>query len=150
MPRYTDRDLVLLRNRMGENLPVPKARKQRDPNVPTESQSQCALIRWWSLACVGVRVPEHLLMAIPLQAARSQKNGARMKSEGARKGTLDLFLAVSRKGASGLWLEMKTPTGRIALEQQVMIDSLRREGYTVEVCRSTGDAIYAITQYMKP
>lgn len=147
MPRhFTDRQLILIRNAQGENLPVPAPRKPREG--PSESQSQCALIRWWHHACAGYRVPEHLLMAIPLQAARSPMNGARMKAEGARKGTLDLQLTVSRNGASGLWIEMKTQTGRLTPEQKIMIIDLRREGYTVEVCRSTAEAIKAIEIYL--
>jgi len=148
--RYTDADLAAILRKQGKPVDF-KYRanpKPRDPNTRTESQSQQAVIKWWHHACTGLRVPEHLLMAIPLQAARTPRNGARMKAEGARKGTLDLFLAVARNGGNGLWVEMKTPTGRVSPEQVAMIADLRQQGYAVEICRSTDAAITTIMIYL--
>lgn len=145
MPRYTDRDLIVIRNRLGENLPVPPTRKTRDNS---ESRSQILLIKWWAVECRNRKIPEFLLMSFPLQGARTPINGGRMKAEGCRKGSLDLLLAVSSNGASGLFIEMKTATGRVSPEQKAMIDALRHEGYSVEICRSTGEAIKAIEHYL--
>lgn len=120
----------------------------------SESRSQQALIRWWNYAHKGLGVSDaRVLMAFPLQGARTAANGARMKSEGMRTGTPDLFLAVPRQhtdgDSPGLFIEMKRLTGKSTEAQQQMQSLLSAQGYRVEVCHSTDEAIRTITEYLK-
>jgi hypothetical protein len=146
--RYTDADLAALLTKQG--LPVDfKFRKNRTPSSgPSESQMQQDLIRWWHHACAGFSLSENLLFAIPLQAARSPRNGARMKAEGARAGTPDLMLCVASRWKHGLFLELKTPIGRVSPVQKLMLWTLECQRYTVTVCRSTEEAKRAIEEYL--
>ena len=114
----------------------------------SESISQQAIIKWWGYAHKGFGVPENLLMAFPLQGARTPRNGARMKAEGMRRGTPDMFLAIARKGTHGLWIEMKSQAGKITPEQNSILHDLGQQDYHSIVCRSSAEAIELIEHYL--
>lgn len=116
----------------------------------SESQMQQQIIKWWAVACREFQVPERLLMSFPLQGARTPRNGARLKAEGLRAGTPDMLLAVCWFGGRGLWLELKTPKGRLTASQREMLSNLDTQGYQTCVPRSVKEAIDQITAYMKP
>ena len=113
-----------------------------------ESLSQQALIKWWSVACHEFRLPEEVLIGLPLQGVRTARNGARMKAEGNRRGLPDLLVAVPRGDCCSLWIEMKSPVGYLRPEQKKMLAMLTEHGAATVVCRSTGEAIKAITGYI--
>ena len=148
--RYTDADLKRLQAHLEEHgtnkgfVPTPPRAKARN----RESRMQQAIVKWWACQCRAFGVPEHLLMAFPLQAARTAQNGARMKAEGVRKGTPDMFLAVKRGPCAGLWLENKTTEGVVAPEQKAFMQDLFAFGYKVAVCRDFDEARTQIVQYL--
>lgn len=121
---------------------------------PSETDLQQALIRWWGFACKDWYLDERYLMANPLQSNRGLINGAKMKREGLRKGMLDLQLAVPKmhqgEWCPGLWIEMKTPKGKLSQPQKQFIDLLRAKGYMVAVCHSLQGAIDTIEAYLRP
>ncbi len=143
--RYTDADLAKLRNKMGENIPVPKERKKPSNE---ESRIQVSVINWWRIAHLQFDVPERLLFSIPNGGFRSPVAGAIMKREGARAGTSDLFLAVSRRGRHGLFVEMKRPGGVIAPEQRAFMADASKQGYCACVCYSFDEAVATISNYL--
>lgn len=134
-----------------EPLP-PKAdrikRADGKPIHPTEHQLQAALISWWGSACRGFGLPHFALFAIPNGGARDVITGARLKAEGVRRGTPDLFLAVPRHGKHGLFIEMKAKTGRTTDEQEDFIAFLNANGYVACTKWDTETAIDAIREYL--
>ena len=62
--------------------------------------------------------------------------GARLKAMGMQPGFPDLFLAVPRRGMHGLFIEMKSATGRLEPSQREMLALLSEQGYATAVCRS--------------
>jgi len=146
--RLTDADLAELLTKQGLEVDFKFRKNPVRSAGPSESQIQQALIHWWHHACGAYSIPERLLMAFPLQAARTPRNGARMKAEGCRAGTLDLMLAVSRGRFHGLWIEMKTPKGIVSPDQKEVISLLLSQGYSASICRSTEEAIEAIQTYL--
>ncbi len=150
--RHTSADLAAMLIKQGKTVDfkVTKNRKSKDPNAQDESKDQQNIVHWWSVMHSQYKLPERLLMAFPLQGARSARNGARMKAEGMRKGTLDMLLAVARKGYIGLWVENKVLDGVVAPEQGAMMKDLEAQGYLCRVCRSPADAIAVITRYLSP
>ena len=120
------------------------------PLIPSESEEQQAVIRWWLVACDSFKLTERVLMASPGQAARTQRNGRRMKAEGYRAGTPDLFLAVPRKGMGGLFIEMKKRDGSVADlsdSQKEMLCDLSTS-YRIAVACGAGQAIQAIKDFL--
>lgn len=138
------------------SLPAPPAKSPkkavsgavRAKRKQSESASQQALIKWWATACHEFRLPEETLMAFPLQGARSARNGARMKAEGMRRGTPDVLLAIPRGDCCALWIEMKSTIGYLRPEQKKMLAMLTEHGAATVVCRSTEEAIKAVTGYL--
>ena len=117
--------------------------------TPSESHEQQTLMSWWTLACPKGYDPR-LLMACPAQAARSPRNGARMKAEGYRAGTPDLFLAIPRGTRGGLFVEMKRRDGGTLSEsQREMLFNLSQQGYATGVACGWEAAKNMITEYLQ-
>jgi hypothetical protein len=114
-----------------------------------ESQRQQALIKWWGFAHKKHGVAEAQLLAIPNGGARNIITGARLKKEGVRRGIPDLFLAVPAGGHHGLFIEMKTPSGKLSAEQDNRMAELFSAGYECVVCCSFDAAKWEIETYLK-
>jgi hypothetical protein len=145
MKRFTDRDLALLRNRMGENIPVPK---EREKPTHEESRIQCEVIQWWASACKIFGVPEILLFAIANAGKRGVILGRIMKREGLRAGVSDLFLSVPRGQFHGLYIEMKKPNGVVSPSQQRFQCIVTSQEYAAYVCYSAAQARKLIAVYL--
>ena len=143
--RFTDRDLAIFRNQMGENIPIPKERKKPSRE---ESIAQCSVIRWWAAMHKTFNVPEPLLFAVPNVQKHGVVAAMMMKREGLRAGVCDLMLAVPRPGTPGLFVEMKRKGGILSDDQKAFIAAVRAQGYEVRVCFSFDEAVKAITDYL--
>ncbi len=117
--------------------------------IPTEDEEQEALFRW--LAFASNRQPElRLMIHIPNEGKRSERQGAKMKKIGLRKGVPDLFLPVPKGKYHGLWIEMKRMKGsKTSKEQKEWIEALNRQGYFAAVCLGWLEAKQTIERYMK-
>ena len=70
-----------------------------------------------------------------------------MTNEGVKSGICDLFLPVRNREYSGLYVEMKSKTGREKPNQKQFIAFVREQGYKVVVPRSADEALAEIVQY---
>ena len=75
--------------------------------------------------------------------------GARLKAMGMQPGFPDLFLAVPRRGMHGLFIEMKSETGRLEPSQREMLALLSEQGYATAVCRSLDDFQDVVDSYLQ-
>jgi len=124
--------------------------------IPTEFEEQVAVIEWSRMmARFDFRL--YLLhgdssgVRVPIGCA------VKMKKAGEIKGWPDLFLAapvISWNGDEqveyhGLFIELKRrKQGKVSSEQLVIHDLLRKQGYRVEVCHGSGEAIKVIKDYL--
>jgi hypothetical protein len=119
----------------------------------SEHQHQAALIEWrdWTLRLIQ-HDPEVCralcLFSVPNGADLAVTQRAKMDREGRMKGVSDLFLRAGRHGYHGLFIEMKTPKGRLTDEQKKFIEDARAEGYRAEVCRSWQEAARLVVEYL--
>lgn len=74
--------------------------------------------------------------------------GARLKAMGMQTGFPDLFLAVPRRGMHGLFIEMKSATGRLEPSQREMLALLSEQGYATAICRSLDEFRSVIDNYL--
>jgi hypothetical protein len=95
-----------------------------------------------SLPIIGSR-----LFAIPNGGARNIVTGRKLKAEGVRRGIPDLFYPVPVFPFAGLFIEVKTATGRVSPEQKIELSALEAAGYRVAVCRSSEEIVRAIIEY---
>ena len=112
-----------------------------------ESQMQQAIIRWAAYSR-HKDILKHLHHS-PNGGARSKTEGARFKREGVRPGFPDLVLLVPRNYYNGLIIELKTPKGRLTIDQKEWLHFLETQGYCTHVCRSVDSAIKVIEEYLK-
>lgn len=113
-----------------------------------EFHEQCALFQYAEL--MSKRVPEwSLLFALPLGGERNIIVAKKLKQSGTRAGIPDIMLPVSRKGYHGLFIELKTGSGRVSAEQKQWIKALNSQGYNVVVCFGWIAAKETIESYLE-
>lgn len=113
----------------------------------SEHDEQAALFRWATFA--ANRWPELALMfAIPNGGHRVKAVAAKLKAEGVKAGVPDLCLPVPRGEWHGLYIEMKTRTGRASKEQKRWLGALQAQGYRVAVCKGWEAAKELIEEYL--
>ena len=125
----------------------------------TESQIQIEAIRQlerlfvlrWRSLCVeypnGYTVAP--VYAVPNEGRRTPRTGKRMKDQGLRAGVPDLCVPLARGGFHGLYIEVKTDSGRVAPAQRVWLDWLTDHGYLATVCRSVEDIVGCVVEYLE-
>lgn len=113
-----------------------------------EDAAQAEVIRWARMRQAAV--PElDLLYHIPNGGSRGLLEAVRLKRQGVKPGVPDLHLPIARGGYIGLWIEMKTATGRLSEDQRKIIAMLCAEGHRVEICRSAADAVEVFEDYLR-
>lgn len=129
-----------------------------------EHDIQAAIVAWFDMRFAG---KNYNLIASANGGRRDAVTGARLKATGVRRGVPDLFLAVPMpiiycggiegvddskwicgSGYHGLWIEVKTPTGRVTPEQQAFMTRQSELGYRCVVVRSVDEGIKTIESYL--
>jgi len=87
-----------------------------DLSDASEHLHQASLVSWFRKAFPGV-----LIYAIPNGGKRGKREAMKLKAEGVTAGVPDLHIP-----EWGLWLEMKTPKGRLSADQKKMIPLIER------------------------
>ena len=120
------------------------ARPRRDLEHP----EQVALFNWAALRA-SARPELRLLHAIPNFARlRTKREAARRNAEGLKAGVPDLCLPVPRGAFHGLYIEMKSATGKPTPKQRWWLDQLQEQGYRAEVCHGFEEARRVIERYL--
>lgn len=119
----------------------------------SEHDEQVAVIDW-CFANLAQYPSLDLLFAIPNGAmlGGGRIGAIRMnalKAEGLRPGVSDLFLPVARHGYHGMFVEMKTLTGKPSENQKEFIVAVEAQGYFATVCKGADEAIKTIEWYVK-
>ena len=115
----------------------------------TEAQHQANVIKWSQQPSVRAKWPElALLHHIPNGGTRDAVEGRHLKAQGVKAGVPDLCLPVARGQYHGLYLEMKTETGRLSRPQAWWGSSLANQGYAWNVCRGWQQAVEALEWYL--
>lgn len=116
-------------------------------NPTSEAQHQRNVIVWSQIH--RDEYPElALLFHIPNGGTRDPVEAAHLKAQGVRRGTPDLCLPVARRGYHSLWLEMKTPHGRVSSDQTWWKDKLTEQGAVAVIAYGWEAAVDAIKWYL--
>jgi hypothetical protein len=152
----------------GVRPPDTSERKRRRQE---ESVMQRKVTRWFDLTSMPRwKIPSKLLFSVPNEGWRGPATAAIMTAAGLRSGVPDHILAVARyrkevhtETPSGdgvgvlhipahwhhaLFVEYKTPEGRVMPKQEAYHKILREQGYRVEVVRSFDQAVEIISGYL--
>ena len=90
-----------------------------------------------------------LLHHIPNGGSRNKAEAANLKAQGVKSGVPDLCLPVARRDYHGLYIEMKTETGRVSDNQQWWIQELNHQRYLAVVCYGWKEAVQCLTDYLR-
>lgn len=123
-------------------MAVYKIKKRRNNE---EHLTQVACVNWFGYAYPRIA---DLLFAIPNGGHRHMTVAKELKKEGVRRGVPDLQLAYPVGVYSGLFIEMKSRTGRVSKNQKKYIERLREVGYRVEVVKSFDEFKELIDEYL--
>jgi hypothetical protein len=98
--------------------------------------------------------PQTVFYSIPNGSNKTRHEQHLFKATGLTPGVPDLCIAKPAYGFGGktlyhgLYIELKTPKGRLSPAQKEMILRLETNGYLVEVCRSLDEAMAVIDKYL--
>lgn len=74
--------------------------------------------------------------------------GNKLNKQGRLIGACDLFIAWPTNEYYGLWIEMKTKTGRVSTDQKIFIERMNKTGYFACICRGADEAIEVLKAYL--
>lgn len=119
------------------------------PRRHEEADQQAMFMEWCRWAAKHTSdYPMLRLIHCSLNGVKlSATQACRAKQQGMLKGVCDLFLPVPKKGFNGLFLEMKSETGRVTPEQSRFMRDVVDMGYDAHVCYSAKEAIAVIQGY---
>lgn len=115
----------------------------------TEAQHQANVIKWSRQPEIRSKWPElALLHHIPNGGTRDAIEGRHLKQAGVKQGVPDLCLPVARGRYHGLYIEMKTETGRTSDAQKWWGEQLLKQGYMWEICHGWESAVRVLEWYL--
>lgn len=115
----------------------------------SEAKHQAAVFKWALQPSIREKWPElALLHHIPNGGSRDPVEGRHLKEQGVKRGVPDLCLPVARGKYHGLYIEMKTESGRTSPEQEWWGTQLLLQGYRWEVCRGWTVAVKVLEWYL--
>ena len=122
------------------------------PHVPTlegwsEAEEQEMVMKWADMNR-GKYPPLFWLFHIPNGGSRHPAEALHLKRMGVKPGVPDLFIPCPVGGFHGLWIEMKSLTGRPTALQKQWIEYLRSQGYKAYVCKGAKEAITCLKWYL--
>ena len=126
----------------------PVARSKRAHKVPTEDQEQITLMSWAHHVKYGNGRLSDYLFHIPNGGSRNIIEASKLKKMGVKAGVPDLQLIVPNGLIHGLWIELKSKTGKLQPSQRLMIQRLEEQGYMCKVCFGADEAINEIKKYL--
>lgn len=116
----------------------------------SEDKEQSAVIKWSQQPSIRNRYPDlKLLHHIPNERKCSPAEGARLKRMGVKAGVPDLSLPVPKGRYHGLYIELKTITGRLSEPQKWWQQELTEQGYLSAVCYGWQMATDVIIRYLE-
>lgn len=114
-----------------------------------EAKHQQAVIRWSRQPSIRGKWPElALLHHVKNETREGAAQVAVDKAMGVKPGVPDLCLPVPRGEYHGLYIELKTETGRTTPAQAWWGERLREQGYACRVCRGWEAAVEVLEWYL--
>jgi hypothetical protein len=110
-----------------------------------ESRLQSACVTWFRL-----QYPHYAshLFAIGNGVPNNVRQGVIRKREGAVKGVADLMLMVPSGNLHGIFIEMKTPEGKLSADQKAFQTRATDAGYVYCICRSLEQFMAVMRVYL--
>lgn len=126
----------------------PPSKTSRGSHGNPEEALQRACFEW-----ILLTEPMHPILKwlthIPNGGKRSKGEGGKLKAMGVRKGLVDFMLPRKHLGWQGLAVELKSPDGRLTVEQREWLEALGSDGYLTAECRTLDEFQGVVKRYLK-
>lgn len=119
---------------------------KKPKRVYEERANQVAFFSWLSLKHPKLRP---ICFHIQNGGKKTASYGKSLKLQGVTPGVCDIFCSfpMESKGLHGLYIEMKSKTGKTSESQKKFIELVSQLNYKVEVAMSVDEAIEAFEKY---
>lgn len=128
----------------GEKMKKRASDNSNPSSNPSEAHEQKQLIQW-----CRTDPRFQYLFHVPNESVGGPGWLTRNRQMGVKAGVPDLIYPVPMKGYHGLFIEMKTKTGRLSAEQKRWIAALETFGYKVVVVHGWEQAKEALQDYVR-
>lgn len=108
-----------------------------------EADEQRQLVQWCRTQAWG-----QFLFHIPNESIGGMGWLVRNRQMGMKKGVPDLMLPIPMHGYHGLFIELKTSSGRLSEEQRRWLNALNQFGYLAVMCKGWEEAKKRLEEYM--
>lgn len=106
----------------------------------SEDQIQIAFVEW-------LRLNKIFHWHTPNGGRRHIHEAVKFKKMGVQSGIPDIFIPQANRYHHGLFIELKTSTGKLTANQKQWIEILIDEGYCAVVCYGLDQAIELVNRY---
>lgn len=107
----------------------------------TEAYEQIAVVDY----CDFKHIP---IFHIPNGGSRNKREAKNLKRQGVKPGVPDLCIPVAKGSYHGLYIEMKSDSGKPTEKQLEWIELLNANGYRAVICFGFDEAKETIDRYM--
>lgn len=128
----------------GEKMKKRASDNSNPSSNPSEAHEQKQLIQW-----CRTDPRFQYLFHVPNESVGGPGWLTRNRQMGVKAGVPDLIYPVPMQGYHGLFIEMKTKTGRLSAEQKRWITALETFGYKVVVAHGWEQAKEALQDYVR-
>lgn len=126
---------------------------QNKSNIKTdikisEHQHQKTFVQYCDLNNIPVfAIPNAQVLSF-LNRDAAMKVVAKLKHEGLKRGVPDLFIPIPTNKYHGMFIEMKTKSGKTSIHQKQWLEKLNMNNYYACVCYSADEAICKLKFYL--
>ena len=111
----------------------------------SENSLQINLVNWFNYNYPHLKDD---LLHVANERSCSIQQGRLLKRMGVKRGVSDIFLGVPTNKYHGLWIELKTPTGKLSPEQKSFIERKNMRGYFATAAYGLEQAQDVIRDYI--
>ncbi|MGL5914022.1 MAG: VRR-NUC domain-containing protein [Bacteroidales bacterium] len=108
-----------------------------------ESNMQIACVKWFRC-----QYQDEIIFSIPNGGARNILTAKFLKAEGVLAGAADLQVLAARGNWNGLFIELKTTSGKQSDSQKNFENACTRNNYLYAICRSFEEFEKTVTDYL--
>ena len=114
----------------------------------TEDQIQQSLVDYCDIKNIPIFAIPNAQKLSFLDRKKASIVMNKLKKTGLKNGIPDLFVPMPNNNYHGLFIELKSASGKLSDNQKIWIDKLNINGYKAVVCYSLDDAIEKIKLYL--
>ena len=145
--RWSEKDLKKPKKQVPGRMSVSAFKAATAPKILETDIQQDFFERLDKIPYEGGTLKDYVY-AVPNGGYRAKRTASILKAEGVKPGVPDTHCFIAVAPFHSLYIEFKTETGDLSLNQECVIRLLREQGHKVVVCRSADSAVDQLLKYL--